>query len=141
MGSHWGNGDPAYGIDHDRPGTAVLKISGAVARWLFHVRWSPAQHDRWLIDDELLERTVPYTSCREMGRRVLGIIDAVESIEPAELQGEVIAYVRAWTSKQLDERAVSAPAIPALDPVPELPMSFASVPATQQSPSNADDPK
>ncbi|GEM_PF-1423749 len=137
----WGNGDPAYGIDHNRPGTAVLRIRGAVARWLFHVKWSPAQHDRWLIDDELLERTVQYTSCREMARRVLGIIDAIESIEPAELQGEVATYVRAWTNKKPDERAVSAPVIPEPDPVPELPMGFASIPPTQNSPSNVDDPK
>lgn len=92
----WASGNPAFGIDEDRPDTAIVRVRGAVARWLYPVVWSPAQRDVWIEPGELLERAVPYQSCREMARRVLSIIDAVESIEPAELRDEVNAAIERW---------------------------------------------
>lgn len=95
----WAAGNPAYGIDEDRPATAVVLVGGAVARWLFPVMWSPAQRDRWIEPDELLERVVPYRSCREMARRVLSILDAVISIEPPALREEVELAVAVWRKR------------------------------------------
>jgi len=96
----WAAGNPAFGIDEDRPDTAVIRIRGGVARWVYPVVWSPAQRDVWIEPDELLERTVPYQSCREMARRVLSIIDAVESIGPVELKDEVDQAVAHWRGRR-----------------------------------------
>lgn len=85
----WGDDNPAFGIDEDRPDTAVLRIRGPVARWLHRIQWHPQQQDRWLEDQELLERTLPYRSCREMARRVLTILDGITSIHPPALRAEV----------------------------------------------------
>jgi predicted DNA-binding transcriptional regulator YafY len=92
----WGAADPAYGIDHDRPGIAILKIRGPVARWVHSMQWHPSQRDVWIDEGELLERRVAYSSCREFARRVLMIIDAVESVEPAELREQVRANISAF---------------------------------------------
>ena len=92
----WGNADPAYGVDHDRPGIAILRIRGAVARWVHTMQWHPSQRDAWIVEDEVLERRVAYASCREFARRVLMVIDAVESIEPAELREQVLANIAAF---------------------------------------------
>jgi predicted DNA-binding transcriptional regulator YafY len=90
----WGEGDPAYGIDQDRPGTAVIRVRGAVARWVASSLWHPQQVDHWVENDEVLERTVPYRSCREFARRLLTLGGGLESIEPAALRGEVQAHAR-----------------------------------------------
>lgn len=95
----WGGEDPAYGIDHDRPDTAVLRIRGPVARWVHSMQFHPSQEDRWIEEGELLERRVPYASCREFARRVLMIIDAVESIEPEPLREQVLANMAAFGSR------------------------------------------
>jgi predicted DNA-binding transcriptional regulator YafY len=91
----WADEHPAFGIDHDRPGTAVVRLRGAIARWVARVVWNAAQQDRWIDAGELLERTVPYRSCRELARRLASVIDGVESIEPAQLREEVVGLVRA----------------------------------------------
>ena len=96
----WGNEDPAYGIDHDRPDVAVLRIRGPVARWVHSMQFHPSQQDTWIVDGELLERRVAYGSCREFARRVLSIIDAVESIEPAALREQVLANLRAFQAPE-----------------------------------------
>jgi len=90
----WGDEHPAFGIDHDRPGTAIVRLRGAVARWVARVQWHRGQSDRWIEDDELLERTVAYRSCRELARRLASVLDAIESIEPAELRMEVERITR-----------------------------------------------
>ncbi len=95
----WGGADPAFGVDHDRPGTAVLRIRGPVARWVASMQWHPSQEDAWVVEGELLERRVAYASCREFARRVLMVIDAVESIEPEALREQVEASIRAFESK------------------------------------------
>jgi predicted DNA-binding transcriptional regulator YafY len=92
----WGDGHPAYGIDHDRPGEAIIVLRGAVARWVHGVIWHPLQRDRWLERGERLERRMPYRSCRESARRVLSVLDAVESVEPDELRVEIDRCVRNW---------------------------------------------
>jgi len=93
----WGDdGHPAYGIDQDRPGEAVIVFRDAIARWVHGVLWQPQQQDRWIIPGKRLERRVPYRSCREMARRVLSVIDGVESIAPPELATEVQQCVHAW---------------------------------------------
>ena len=56
----WGDEDPAFGIDHDRPGTAVLRIRAPMARWIHRIVWDPGQRDEWIEDGELLERRVAY---------------------------------------------------------------------------------
>jgi predicted DNA-binding transcriptional regulator YafY len=90
----WGDHDPAFGIDEDRPGTAVLRIRAPVARWVHHNVWDPGQQDVWIEEGELLERRVAYRSCRELARRLLSLGDALELIEPEELRETVAAHAR-----------------------------------------------
>ncbi len=93
----WGEADPAYGIDLDRPATAVVVLHGAVARWVHRVRWHPGQRDRWLLPGEILERTVAYRSARELARRIASVFDGVRTIEPAALRDAVAAILRGHT--------------------------------------------
>jgi len=95
----WGDHDPAFGIDHDRPGVAVLRIRAPVARWVHHNMWDPGQEDRWIEQGELLERRVAYRSCRELARRLLSLGEAIESIEPRELREAVLAHARALSER------------------------------------------
>jgi predicted DNA-binding transcriptional regulator YafY len=90
----WGDHDPAFGIDEDRPGVAVLRVRGSAARWVHHNVWDPGQQDTWIEDGELLERRMAYRSCRELARRLLSLGDALESIEPAELREAVCEHAR-----------------------------------------------
>jgi predicted DNA-binding transcriptional regulator YafY len=90
----WGDHDPAFGIDEDRPGVAVLRVRGSAARWVHHNVWDPGQQDSWIEDGELLERRMAYRSCRELARRLLSLGDALESIEPAELREAVCEHAR-----------------------------------------------
>jgi predicted DNA-binding transcriptional regulator YafY len=85
----WREETTGYGIDRDRPGVALLRVRGGVARWIAPIVWHPEQKDLWLEPDELLERTIPYRSCRELARRLASVIDGIESIEPRELRDEV----------------------------------------------------
>jgi predicted DNA-binding transcriptional regulator YafY len=94
----WGDEDPRFGIDHDRPGYAVIRLRGPVARWVARGHWHPEERDRWLVPGELLERKLSYRSCRELARRIASVIDGVDSIEPRELRMEVIKMVRKWRS-------------------------------------------
>jgi len=98
-GSLWGSADPGYGIDTDRPGVAVLRVRGGVARWIANMVWDPGQEDKWIEPNELLERKVPYHSCRELARRLLSIVDGLESIEPPELREEVVSDARAFLDR------------------------------------------
>jgi predicted DNA-binding transcriptional regulator YafY len=90
----WGDHDPAFGIDEDRPGVAVLRIRAPVARWVHHNVWDAGQQDVWIEEGELLERRVAYRSCRELARRLLSLGDALESIAPDELREVVLAHAR-----------------------------------------------
>ena len=72
---------------------------GTVARWVSRMQWDPAQQDRWVEARELLERTVPYHSCREFARRLLSIIDGLEMIEPAELREEVLGRTQGFLER------------------------------------------
>ncbi|PRQ01340.1 helix-turn-helix transcriptional regulator [Enhygromyxa salina] len=90
----WGDHDPAFGIDEDRPGVAVLRIRAPVARWVHHNVWDPGQQDVWIEEGELLERRVAYRSCRELARRLLSLGDALESIAPDELREVVLAHAQ-----------------------------------------------
>lgn len=88
----WGD-DPGVGVDDDRPDSAVVRIRGAFARWVSEDRWHAAQHDEWIEKGELLQRTVPYRSCRELARRLLTLGDSLVSVEPKELREEVNRHV------------------------------------------------
>jgi len=70
-----------------------------VARWIANMVWDPGQEDKWIEPGELLERRVPYHSCRELARRLLSIVDGLESIEPAELREEVVSDARAFLQR------------------------------------------
>lgn len=85
----WGDQDPAFGVDHDRPGTATVRLRGAVARWAATEQWHKEQRDEWIEPMELLERHVPYRSCRELARRLVSIGDGLASVTPDELADEV----------------------------------------------------
>ncbi|MDI3283224.1 WYL domain-containing protein [Polyangium sp. 15x6] len=87
----WGDGDPRYGIDEHRPGQAIVRLRGSVARWISEIRWHPEQKDQWIEPDEILERRVPYRSVREFARRLLEIVDGLDSVDPPELREQVIA--------------------------------------------------
>ena len=67
----------------------MIRFRGGLARWIARIVWHPLQKDLWLEPDELLERTIPYRSCRELARRLASVIDVIESIEPRELCEEV----------------------------------------------------
>lgn len=95
----WGSSDPGFGIDSDRPGVATLRVRGGVARWIANMVWDPGQEDRWIEPGELLERKVPYHSAREFARRLLSIVDGLESIEPPELRDEVTSDARAFLQR------------------------------------------
>ena len=95
----WGDHDPAFGIDEDRPGVAVLRIRAPVARWVHHNVWDPGQEDEWIEHGELLERRVAYRSCRELARRLLSLGEAIESIEPEELRAAVLGHARALSER------------------------------------------
>ena len=84
----WHGGDPAFGIDHDRPGTATVVLRNPIARWLSHVVWHPDQDDNWLSHD-LLQRSVPYSSVREFARTLRAFADGVVTIAPTELRDAV----------------------------------------------------
>ena len=90
----WGDHDPAFGIDEDRPDTAVLHIRAPVARWVAHNVWDPGQRDTWLEDGELLERRVAYRSCRELARRLLSLGDSLVKVEPEALREAVRSHAR-----------------------------------------------
>jgi len=85
----WDDGDPAFGIDHDRPDVAVVVLRGPVARWAALERWHDEQVDRWLEPRERLERTVPYASCREFARRLMTVADGLEHLQPPALRAQV----------------------------------------------------
>lgn len=90
----WGDEGPAFGIDRDRPGIAVIQMRGGLARWVARVVWHPEEQDVWLEPNELLERTVAYRSCRELARRLASVIDGVVSIDPPALRDEVFGLFR-----------------------------------------------
>ena len=83
--------DPAYGVDRDRPNTAVIRFSGAISRWVKPTIWHPNQQDH--TDEEGLTRTVPYRSCRELARRLLSLIDGIDAVEPKELREQMAEYL------------------------------------------------
>lgn len=86
----WGDEDPRYGIDEDRPSEATIRFRGPVARWIAAARWHPSQRDQWLADGDVLERRLPYRSCRELARRLASVADGIESAEPDELRRELL---------------------------------------------------
>lgn len=88
----WSNaGDPAFGIDRDRPDKARVVMRGQISQWLEHVVWHPSQQDRRL-DNGDLERTLPYSSCREFARTLRAYLDAIVELEPKELKAQVLAF-------------------------------------------------
>jgi predicted DNA-binding transcriptional regulator YafY len=89
----WAGEDPRYGIDNDRPGRAVIRLRGAVGRWVSSLRWHPHQKDTWL-DGDLLERQIDYRSCRELARRVVCLGDGLDDVAPRELREEVLRLAR-----------------------------------------------
>lgn len=97
----WGNTDPAFGIDTDRPDTATFRVRGPVARWVHRQSWDPAQDDSWIEARELLERRLPYRSCRELARRLLSLGAAIESISPEALRTEVQDHAKALALRDL----------------------------------------
>lgn len=91
----WGERGPGHGVDVDEPDTAVVRIRGAVARLVAATRWHEDQRDTWLKRNELLERRFRYESRRETARRLLGLGDALEHVEPAALREALAEHVRA----------------------------------------------
>lgn len=85
----WAEENKAFGIDLDRPGVAVIRFCGAIARLIAPIVWHPAEKDEWLEHGLVLQRTIPFRSCRELARRLITVIDGIESIEPAALREEV----------------------------------------------------
>ena len=106
----WGHDDPSTGIDHDRPDHGVIQVRGGTARWLHQLIWHPKQEDRWLEKGELLERTFPYASCREAARRILGLGDAIQHIEPKELRQEVLHHSEALRNNLREHASAEADA-------------------------------
>lgn len=105
----WDERAPAFGIDEDRPGVAVLRLCGGVARWVHRTIWHPDQRDQWIDEPELLERTVPYRSCREIARRILSILDGIQSIHPPELRTQVETMVASYQSRSQPTELPKAP--------------------------------
>lgn len=106
--------DTRCAIDEDRPGTAVIQIRGSVARWAGALRWHPGQEDMWIERDQLLQRTLPYRSCRELARRLVSVGDGLESVQPQELADEVARIAGgALDATRNRRRTVVEPARPA----------------------------
>lgn len=82
----------------DRPGEARIVIRNPTARWLAYMVWHADQVDTWLGPD-LLERTLPYTSARELSRTLRSFRAGIVSIEPTELQRETLAQPSTSRSK------------------------------------------
>lgn len=93
-GQIWGDDDPAFGVDSDRPGHATVVLRGPVARWVAMEQWHPAQIDTWLPNSDRLRRVVPYRSCRELARRLASLGDGLDAISPPELESEVLAIAK-----------------------------------------------
>ncbi len=89
----WELDGTAFGIDSDRPGIAVLHFEGGVARWVASMQWHPEQDDEWIEPRQLLKRTIPYHSCRELARHLAQYSDGIVAIESAELREELLALV------------------------------------------------
>lgn len=90
----WGDHDPAFGIDEDRPDTAILRIRAPMARWVHHNLWDPGQEDHWIVEGQLLERRMAYRSCRELARRLLSLGDALVHVEPEALRSAVLGHAQ-----------------------------------------------
>lgn len=88
-GQIWGEGDPRLGVDEDRPDVATIRFRGPVARWVGSVAWHPGQTDVWHENGDVLERRVPYRSCRELARRLASMADGLVSVEPPALREQV----------------------------------------------------
>lgn len=108
----WGDDERRYGIDVDRPDIAVIRLRGAVARWVKPMVWHPAQEDRWIIEGELLERRLAYSSCRELARRIASVLDGVVSIAPEALRAEVAALVANVPGPALERETAVEPSLP-----------------------------
>lgn len=89
-GQIWGDSNPRLGVDEDRPDVATIRMRGPVARWVGSLTWHPDQADVWHEDGTVLERRVPYRSCRELARRLVAVADGLVSIEPPALRAAVI---------------------------------------------------
>lgn len=85
----WDDANPAFGIDDDRPGIAVVVLRGGVARHAAKSIWVPGQKDHWLEDKQLLQRTFAYRSCRELAPYLVQYIKGMVSVSPRELYDEV----------------------------------------------------
>jgi predicted DNA-binding transcriptional regulator YafY len=86
----WGEGTPRLGVDEDRPDVATIRLRGPVARWVGSLAWHPDQTDIWHEDGDMLERRVPYRSCRELARRLVAVADGLVSVEPPALRAAVL---------------------------------------------------
>lgn len=95
----WGTADPRFGVDEDRPGEAVVRLRGAVARWTHAACWHPSQVDTWIEKGALLERRLRYRSCRELARRLVSVADGLETVEPDELHAEVLRLLQAGLAR------------------------------------------
>lgn len=104
----WGDPNTGFGIDEHHPGVAVVRLRGAVARWLSRIEWDPAQTDALSADGEVLVRSVPYRSRREFARKLLSYADAITSIEPEDLRNEVLAAANKLRAS-LDQTLIEQP--------------------------------
>ncbi|MBL9020581.1 MAG: WYL domain-containing protein [Myxococcales bacterium] len=89
----WPEQHGGYGVDEDRPGRALLRFRGPAARATAAIRWHSSQVDRWIAQDEVLERTIAYRSCRELARLLAGLADGLDIVEPDELRMELIGLL------------------------------------------------
>lgn len=121
----WGDEDPAFGIDRDRPGVAVLQFHGALARWVYRVQWHPSQVDHWIEPGEVLERRFAYRSCRELARRIASVFDGVGTIEPPALRQEVQTIVAGMQRVALPGVIARVPAERAVEPTIDLAVDLA----------------
>lgn len=88
----WAEDRAKFGVDSDRPGIAVVRFDGRVARLVSSMHWHPEQRDTWIDARGQLERTLPYHSCREFTRHLAPYFDAIVSIQPRDLRDEVMAH-------------------------------------------------
>ena len=91
----WGDDGPGKGVDVDRPDRAKVRIRGPMARYVASTVWHEDQKDKWIEKDQILERTFSYESCRATARRLLGLGDALEHVEPEALRKEFACHVAA----------------------------------------------
>lgn len=94
----WGSDGLGNSVDVDHPDRAIVRIVGPMARYVASMLWHEDQRDHWIEQNEVLQRMFSYDSRRTTARRLLGLGEALQHVEPRELREELARHVAALGS-------------------------------------------